>query len=80
MGDVFEYATDNFTTVTSHDFVNTIILPTYADLKKYWESNIYYDSKYDDKFDELAKHHFDSESEFSYNKVAKMITMGGKNG
>jgi|TARA_Y100000296_G_scaffold84625_1_gene118351 SAM-dependent methyltransferase len=80
MGDVLEYANNNFSSVTTNDFVNTITLPTYADLKKYWESNIYYDSKYDDKFEELAKHHFTLFHEFSYNKVAKMITMGGKNG
>ena len=80
MDDIKSYAYSNFEMVVTEDFVNTITLPTYSDLKKYWESNIYYDSKYDAKFEELAKQHYDSEGEFSYNKFAKMITMGNVNG
>lgn len=75
MDDVKKYAYKNFQHVTADNFINTITLPTYSDLKQYWESNIYYDSKYDAKFEELAKQHYDSEGKFSYNKVAKMITM-----
>jgi hypothetical protein len=75
MDDVKKYAYKNFQHVTTDNFINTITLPTYSDLKQYWESNIYYDSKYDAKFEELAKQHYDSEGKFSYNKVAKMITM-----
>ena len=75
MDDIKKYAYKNFQHVTTDNFINTITLPTYSDLKQYWESNIYYDSKYDAKFEELAKQHYDSEGKFSYNKVAKMIIM-----
>lgn len=75
MDDVRKFAYDNYHYVTTNDFINTITLPTYEDLKTYWESNIYYDSKYDADFEKYATEHFDNNETFSYNKVAKLVMM-----
>ncbi|MDA9865025.1 class I SAM-dependent methyltransferase [Pelagibacterales bacterium] len=75
MDDIKKYADDNFHMVTTNSFVNTITLPTYSDLKIYWKSNVYYDSKYDADFEKYATEHFDNNETFSYNKRAKLVMM-----
>ena len=77
MDDVREFAKSNFNSVMTNDFINTITLPTYEDLKTYWESNIYYDSKYDADFEKYATEHFDNNKTFSYNKRARLVMMEG---
>ena len=74
--DVENYARQNYENVEVKDFINKITLPSSEELKLYWESNIYYDSTCDEDFKKYSIEYFNSNSEFSYEKKAKMIIMG----
>jgi len=55
--------------------VNQISIPSIDIFRQYWQSNVYYDSEYDSKFEYYAKKHFDEFDNFQYSKKAGMITM-----
>ena len=75
MADIYTYAKKEFLEVYHKEFINTITLPTYKDLKTYWEANIYYDSIYDEQFNKYAQEHFSNNDNFYYNKVARLVSM-----
>ena len=75
MADVYTYAEKEFSKAYHKEFINTITLPTYKDLKTYWEANIYYDSIHDEQFNKYAQEHFSNNDNFYYNKVARLVSM-----
>tara|TARA_R110001592_G_scaffold10504_6_gene54355 strand:- start:2993 stop:3772 length:780 start_codon:yes stop_codon:yes gene_type:complete len=75
MADVYSYAEKEFSEAYHREFINTITMPTYDDLKMYWEANIYYDEKYDSQFNICALDWFSNNNTFSYDKVARLVSM-----
>jgi len=75
MRGIENYARKNFNQVCLNEFVNQITIPSMDIFKKYWKSNIYYDSKYDSEFQSHAQKHFDIYGNFQYSKKAQLITM-----
>lgn len=75
MDDVLAHAKANFTDVATHDFINTITLPSPEALREYWQANIYYEPEHDEAFEKLAAEHFAANSAFSYVKRALMVVM-----
>ncbi len=75
MKGIQNYANENFIEVHFNEFINQITIPSIDIFEKYWQSNIYYESKFDSEFKSYAKKHFDKNSNFQYSKKAQLITM-----
>lgn len=72
------YAHNNFVHVETNEFVNNITFPSYDVLKTYWESNIYFDPKYNAEFQKYGRKHFTKHKTFRFSKKAKMVMMKKK--
>jgi len=72
---ILPFAAENFDEARCFRFVNTIIIPSIEDLRRYWISNIYYGEKYNAQFEKFAKLHFEKNKIFSFKKVALLAIM-----
>jgi ubiquinone/menaquinone biosynthesis C-methylase UbiE len=73
--EVLDYAIHHFERVTCERFINAISIPSLAELRRYWRSNIYYDEAVDPAFDAAARAHFKIHKTFDYRKVGQLILM-----
>ena len=72
------FAQERFEHVQILEFVNNIRIPTYADLKNYWVSNVYYQEQLDGRFEACAQQHFAKFQSFDFFKKGLLILMSGR--
>lgn len=75
---VIPYAKKNFSEIEMLPFVNEIVIPSFRDLKRYWEANIYHKEKYDAAFSSRAKEFFERNEKFTFAKRALLVKMHKK--
>lgn len=73
--EVLPFAKANFRNVQTFNFQNMIKIPSLADLKKYWISNIYHKNEYDEEFEKKAEEFFTKKNEFVITKKALLAIM-----
>jgi len=78
--EVRPFAENQFERVQILEFVNNIRIPTYADLKNYWVSNVYYKEELDGQFEACAQQHFAKFQSFDFFKKGLLILMNGRRG
>ncbi len=75
---VLPFAWEQFSDTHCFRFVNRIRVPSLEDLKKYWESNTYYEAKYNEAFMKYAAVHFKNNPHFEFSKTALLILMNNR--
>jgi len=73
--EVLPFAKDNFSDVKIFNFENKITIPSFEDLKKYWESNIYHKPEFNGEFEKHAKGFFEKNEAFTLTKRALLVIM-----
>src|SRR3989338_4497410 len=73
--EVLPFAKSNFSSLKTHNFTNTIVIPSYGDLKNYWLSNIYHKEEFDNAFEKKAGEFFGKNNKFTITKRALLAIM-----
>ena len=76
--EILPFALENFDIVRCFKFVNNISIPTFEDLQQYWQSNVYYDKRYNPEFERYARIHFNQNKSFCFKKIALLVIMKNK--
>lgn len=76
--EVLPFAARRFEEHQRFDFVNPVSIPSLAELRAYWVSNLYHKPEYDPLFEAAAMAFFAQNKAFTYHKRALMVLMKGK--
>lgn len=74
--EVLPFAKANFSEVKIFHFKNIVKIPSYADLEKYWLSNIYHKEEFNKEFEKYASEFFNKNKNFVITKRALLVVMG----
>ena len=74
--EVLPFAKSNFGKLQTFNFENRVTIPSYNDLKDYWEANIYHKKEFDKAFEKHASEFFRKNKNFILTKRALLVIMG----